>query len=251
MGSGIYSGNIGALNYTFDTESGTTLILGRVPVIPGNEEIVKSNQNCPSLSEESEVSRDTRKFDEKSIREFHSYLREDLQNYTTKMLDVSSPDLVDDEVCTENGFCCKIEYEMSETSNSIEFEACKTSSTQNYRLIAMNGTRYVAAKTSEFDWQVCSVVRCFNETLESCSENNQKSSELPTFKKLTLSSKFDIQESKIFLPGQSFIDVNMDLIPFTNFKNSMDVNSGEMTITSSTLSYINIKTVAIINKFYS
>jgi hypothetical protein len=239
MGSGIYSGKYGALNYTFDPESGTKLVIAEVPIydhfleskpiitrIIVNEPIVPKHRNSP--------------------KEFHSFLREDLQNYTTKILNLATGRNTEN-ICTENGFCCSIEFELLNTG---EFGCLD--STENYRLIAFNGTRTVAAKTSQFDWQVCGIARCLNGTLESCSENDKESSEtnISTLRFLKLNATFNLHWDYTFLPGYSLLDVRMNLIPRQYFKTDLNLEERQLVLYSSQLDSVNVKTLAIINKIY-
>jgi hypothetical protein len=125
-------------------------------------------------------------------------------------------------------------------------------STENYRLIAFNGTRTVAAKTSQYDWQVCAIIRCLNNTLDSCSENDKTSleAELSNFMQVKLKAGFDIENETTFLPSFNALDIHFDLIPPTLFEIETNVLQSFMQIQSSSLNETNVKTIAMINKLF-
>ncbi|XP_021966975.1 pantetheinase isoform X3 [Folsomia candida] len=233
LGSGIYEGVRGAVTYTFDSDSGSTMLVGNLPTRPQpRHKIADVNTKFDSDVEL-----------KSNVAAYHSFLREDLQNYTTAVLNFA---LDQELLCTENEFCCQVNYKMRNVSGPISLE--------NYRLVVFNGTRTVAAKTAEYDWQVCAVVRCLNYTLESCSENDKASSEihLPNFETFQLKAFFDVKpETTEFLPTFNALDAQFALISPSLF--SIETNVGEnsaMQISSNSLGQVNIKTVALIKKVF-
>lgn len=226
LGSGIYSGVDGAITYSFDSDSGSKMLIAELPIIPASR--MHGKKSVEKLSS--------------NIAAYHSFLREDLQNYTTKILDMN---LFSERICTENGFCCKVKYQMKNVQSNQNYE-------ENYRLIAFNGSRTVAAKTAEYEWQVCAVIRCLNNTLESCSENDKTSSELrlSNFQLFVLESNFDVKNDTKFLPSFNSLDIQFSLIPTTMFEMQTNASLGFMQVYSNSLNNTNVKTIAIINKIF-
>ena len=239
LGSGIYSGHFGALNYTFDPTSGTKLIISEIPIIPNEIKLVTDEAKKWI-------------FEKTESREYHSFLQENLKNYSTIQLDMNGEG---EETVCHNEFCCNLKYNPIITklsSNSI-FQ----NQTRNYRLVAFNGTRPVAQETSEFNWQVCGVVRCLNDSIHSCTmrETNFEFN-IVNFDSFQLSSS-DFHLNQVMKPSLNTLDTKFRIIPFHlfNFTRLFDLGKEEkqniVQASSNLLGNISLQTIGIINRMYN
>jgi hypothetical protein len=231
LGSGIYSGHSGALNYTFNPDSGTTLILAEIPILPMHEKILVNGQNQGAVLTKLSA---------------HSFLQENLSNYSTVILDLEAKD---EETVCHNELCCQLKYSTIEVGNSI-------GTRKTYRLLAFSGIRKVAQETSEFGWEVCALVRCQDESLSSCTQRETMSTslektsmevQLPNFDVFELSSS-TLQLEGVFQPSLSTLDAQFRVIPYglVNLRRT----GNTVKVTSSSLVNISIQTLAIINRTY-
>lgn len=252
MGSGIFSGfHNSYLNYTFDPASGTKLIVSRVPI--GSESQSQAEvQECSYDSVHISKSENA----PNEIQSDHFWLREDLRNYSHKVI---NPTLNSDSLCHLNLFCCNISYDLIPPENGL--------GSGRFKLFVFEGRRTVAAKTDWFDWQVCAVVHCLNDTLESCTEVDpdqyyasfDRAANHPKFRVLNIQAhpvKVNF-EGKAALAGLSLLDTQFNLIPQNMFDliEWNDLENGVRFAEAKTrnelrLDKINIKTVALIQKIY-
>lgn len=146
LGSGIFiSGR--PLNYTFDPQSSTQVLSACVPK--------NSDVTVPSFSPEPAV----------SALEF--YYEENLSNYTSKPLYISTS--LESASACDNGFCCSLNYSYA----SLTTASSSSSPIPHHKLIVFNQQRRFSSPSvvKTMHIQVCSVVSCLNDTLQSCSRH--------------------------------------------------------------------------------
>ncbi|CAL8118392.1 unnamed protein product [Orchesella dallaii] len=238
MGSGIYSGDEGALNYVFDASSGTKLVTSLVPITSYHTTSYFKRFQQPTQS----ASQDP------PLEPYHMWLREDLTNCSYKPID---PYLNHEFLCHENSFCCNIEYSLNSTSYS-----------GHLKLLVFDGRRTVAAKRDWFEWQVCAILHCLNDTLESCTESSPESSNHPKFNFIKIQAQplkveYGDEETSAAQPGMSLLDTKFRLIPQSQFKilrwrdsTTGNMNAEAETTSTSEISHFQVKTVALIQKVY-
>lgn len=246
LGSGIYSGKY-ALNHIYDPESGTKLVISLVPLSPGQGEI-------SLVLQEQSRKRGAEKIGESD----HMWLREDLTNCTYKELSFNANK---DTVCHDNLFCCDFEYDLVSSKESVAGAL---------KLLAFDGRRTVAAKRDWFEWQVCAVLHCVNETIESCTEASgtpsssaYQFSQHPKFKKLNIVArplKIEYEQGQngqeISAPALSLIDTQFRLIPQSYFKVRQWTDSftnmvfAEASSVNDKILEADIKSVGLIQKVY-
>jgi len=222
LGSGIFSGSAGPLNYTFDPSSGSKLVIAEVPITPFSAPIKVPKAFSKELRNPA----------------IHFLLKEDLRNYSTTVLGTRNAS--ETKNCYED-FCCSFKY---------AFKAFKKSATlSDYRLIAFSGFRKTAKETAEFGWEVCGVMRCLNETLASCTEVNRSADRklLPSFTWFELFTT-SMEVSQPMKPSLNTLDTHFQPIPYGRFKFTR--KEGLVKAVSSTLCDVNVQTIALINRIY-
>ncbi|XP_064105831.1 pantetheinase-like [Macrobrachium nipponense] len=168
--------------YTYDTSSGNKLIVGKVKtksVVPSAKIHQSANSEVftykdfdglpllgPSQVEERQTNtmevivngKNKHKQDGKQNME-HKYLHEDLRRYNHVILERTSPGVFGgQELCHEDGLCCNLSYEYpAEQPEDIV-----------YMLIAYSGLVEKGEGLYHLYVQVCGVVLCLNETIDSC-----------------------------------------------------------------------------------
>ncbi|XP_076338199.1 pantetheinase-like isoform X2 [Tachypleus tridentatus] len=166
LGSGIYSGTQGALNYTHTPDGKPKLLFAQLPKNPNNWHS-KNNIRSRPISRQN-LNTSNLVFNT-STPSYH-YEQTDLLNYTLSKLHKSS----DRIVACNNGLCCTVEYD----TNALK---------DNFYLAVFNGIRSVK---DHYFWceEVCLLTVCR-------SQENKQSSSFPTttktvFTKIKLSGNF-------------------------------------------------------------
>lgn len=125
------------------------------------------------------------------------------------------------------------------------------------------GRRTVAAKRDWFEWQVCAIVHCLNDTLESCTETLEYSSEKPIppkLEKLRIHMqplKVEYEGDRVAQPALSLLDTSFNLLPQTYFEITQSRNENGVTqVQANNKEFSNIvdvpvKTIALIQKVFN
>lgn len=222
LGSGIFSDSMGPLNYTVNPASGSRMVVAEVPIIPH-----KSTMLPIKSFPQSQI----------SMNYTLTFLKENLSSYASYSLNVKEANSV--KVC-HNYFCCSLQYKFH-TFNYTE-------SIGGYKLIAFNGFRKVARETAKFGWQVCGVLRCASNALESCTEISQNSKgNLPTFTKLKLWTK-SMKINELMKPSLNTLDTDFQIIPYRLF--NLVRKWGIVKAASLSLQNTRVQTIALINRLY-
>lgn len=168
------------------------------------------------------------------------YYREDLQDFTVSQgLGLATTEQ-QVEAC-ENGFCCTFRYTY--------VDDFPDETPINHRIVAFNRFRgFPEPVVSTMRLQICSVVRCLNETLASCNLNAPDFTQSsPRFHSFELQAN-GLNKVEKFRPGFTTLDSNLGLIPFTLFDRTMSDNGTTYTVSSKMLHKISIQTIAIYHR---
>ena len=98
LGSGIFSPN-GPLNYTYDENSGSRLVIAKVPILKNHE-------------------KETKMDDPKNAYQtnFNSRYYEDISKFTKVEMTKGKSEIL--ELCHNSTFCCQASYNISNTNNA-------------------------------------------------------------------------------------------------------------------------------------
>ncbi|XP_066982362.1 pantetheinase-like [Macrobrachium rosenbergii] len=190
--------------YTYDTSSGNTLIVGKVKTKlaapsakrhqPGASEVFnyKDFDDLPLLAPAQVDKRQTNvmelKMNGKKIHKQNTnqnmeikYLHEDLSRYNNVILERISPgDFAIQQLCHEDDLCCNLIYEYpAEEPEDIV-----------YMLIAYSGIVEKGGGLYLQYVQVCGVVLCLNETIDSCGHFEEAYVPDSAFRAYSLSGTF-------------------------------------------------------------
>ncbi|XP_066982364.1 pantetheinase-like [Macrobrachium rosenbergii] len=205
LGVGIFRGVYSEPDYyIYDTSSGNTLIVGKVKTKsaapsakrhqPGASEVFnyKAFDDLPLLGPTQMEKRQTNAMElmmnGKKIHKQNTnqnmeieYFREDLSHYNNVILERTSPgDFAFQELCHEDNLCCNVTYEYpAEEPEDIV-----------YMLIAYSGIVKKLEGLYLQYVQVCGVVLCLNETVDSCAHFDEAHVPESAFRAYSLSGTF-------------------------------------------------------------
>ncbi|CAG7637540.1 unnamed protein product [Allacma fusca] len=239
MGSGIYLPSGQPLNYTFNPDSGTQVVYAKVPKIP-ERATTKSTIVNTNVHKNME-----------SLFAMHFYYRENLGNYTGVTLPMT-PGENKISAC-DNEFCCEVQYTYID-SHSVGTSLPEEMKTATHKLIVFNQQRKFSSPSVVrlMGLQICSVVRCLNDTMESCAEYSTKPDHdlLPGFEAIQLSaSPFKVfQHSQ---PGFTTLDTTLEVIPLELFEQKLEEERRDYSVKSNSIKEFQIQTIALFNRVFS
>ncbi|XP_066982360.1 pantetheinase-like [Macrobrachium rosenbergii] len=205
LGAGIFRGVYSEPEYyTYDTSSGTKLIVGKVKTKsaapsakrhqPGDSEVFsyKAFDDLPLLGPAQMEKRQTnamelmvngKKIHKQSTNQNmkQKYLHEDLSRYNHTILERTSPGVFAfQELCHVDNLCCNLTYEYpAEEPEDIV-----------YMLIAYSGIEERGEVVYLQYVQVCGVILCLNETIDSCGYFEEAYVPESAFRAYSLSGTF-------------------------------------------------------------
>ncbi|XP_044737761.1 vanin-like protein 1 isoform X2 [Chrysoperla carnea] len=181
VGSGIYVGRAGSIIEYFPLQRNNRLLVANVPKYPFKNTDQDIRKNSIQITENDDSQDDLVLF------------QEDLSGYTSEIL----TDTYENKLCN-NDLCCNFEIKSTPLKEaSYVYRAVVFSGQRNYAHIVQAGT------------QVCGIVSCLKDTIESCGIRNKTFETGREFHSIKISGNFHQNENNVQWPST----VNTHFLP--------------------------------------
>lgn len=162
LGSGIYLGQSDLThNIVYDSESGNRLLISNVKSVAAASGVIRKHVSIKGSEQQQRqdpiaVHSERENF---SIRRDHLVYHDDLSNYTQTLLLSNTAGEKQAQACHEDGLCCSLTY--------------TNPSSLTYSLLAYSGIIVQGFHDYRFYSQVCTVLWCESEDINSCAVINE------------------------------------------------------------------------------
>lgn len=180
LGSGIYLGQSDLThNMVYDSESGNRLLISDVKSVAAASGVIRKHGNMRESQQRQEPIAVHGEKETFSIRRDHLVHHDDLSNYTHTVLLSNTAGEEQAQACHEDGLCCTLTY--------------TNPSSLTYSLLAYSGTIVQGFHDYKFYAQVCSVLWCESEDVNSCAVISEGAVPDDTFGPFSLTGTFTSQ----------------------------------------------------------
>lgn len=179
MGSGIYRGFSDLKqHYVYDTESGNRMVVSQVETIAAADGVVSCRRKLDTLNapDSERLVKDELPVGSQS-RRFHLLYYDDISNYSQISLPQNaSGDPKTIELCHDEEICCSLTY--------------TSTSSLNYSFLAYSGLMYKGNGTFAMYIQLCSLVWCLTDDINTCSHFDSTPPPNDEFGSFTITGNF-------------------------------------------------------------
>ncbi|XP_011501280.1 PREDICTED: vanin-like protein 1 [Ceratosolen solmsi marchali] len=224
-GSGIYIGRNGYVKIILENKRSNVLFVSEVPKVIDGKRLLNINAERVKIYNFSKSEISTT---EPDVYEKYFHLIDDLNPYTTELINTESRLSSYEKTICDRNVCCELKLKFQFHKST----ANKSSSNYyRYRAAVFNGTRTFSGFATG-GVTVCGIISCINNTLRSCGkifDQNVYADASTTFQSINISMKNIDSQNNIIMPisiAKNMLPLNVTDFTFqsVNLKNTTTYN---------------------------